>query len=284
MSTRLVGWLLAFALMAPAAPWRIVSTAPSATELLFALGLGSRVVGVTTFCHYPAEAQKLPKVGNYLQFNLETIASLKPDLVVVLQNPTRIAAQVRALHIPVIELGHETVPEILKSILQLGAATGANTAAAKLESSMRLRLNEIRARTAKLPRRSMMFIVGRDPGALSGMVAVGKGSYLNEMIELAGGVNVFHEAPAAYPKVGLEEVIARNPDVIVDMGDMAETVGVTEEHKRSVAQLWRRAATVSAVKGNRVFAVASDIYVVPGPRMVDAAVAFARMLHPEAGL
>jgi iron complex transport system substrate-binding protein len=128
-----------------------------------------------------------------------------------------------------------------------------------------------------------MFIVGRNPGTLDGMVAAGRASYLNEIMDLAGGDNIFHDAPAPYPKVGLEEIIARNPEVIVDMGDMAQTAGVTEEHKRTVIRLWDRAPTVSAVKGHAVFAVASDIYVVPGPRMVEAALAFARMLHPEAG-
>lgn len=268
---------------APAPPVRIVSTAPSVTELLFALGLGSRVVGVTTYCHYPAEALRLPKVGNYLQFNLETIASLRPDLVVVLNNPTRVAAQLRSMNINVLELEHETVPEIFRSIDRLGTATGALPAAQKLAAGLRAKLDSIRARTARLPRRKMMFVVGRNPGALEGLVAVGRGSYLNEIMEVAGGVNVFRDASAPYPKVGLEEVIARNPDVIVDMGDMSETAGVTEEHKRMVTRLWDRAPTVSAVRQKRVFAVASDIYVVPGPRMVEAATAFARMLHPEAG-
>lgn len=277
----LLGVLLA--LQALAQPARIVSTAPSVTELLFALGLGKRVVGVTTYCRYPAEAQKLPKVGNYLQFNLETIASLKPDLVVILNNPTRVAAQVRAMKINVLELGHETVPEIFRSIDRLGAATGSSAAAKKLSADLRAKLDAIRARTAKLPRLKMMFIVGRNPGTLDGMVAVGRGSYLNEMMEVAGGENIFRDALAPYPKVGLEEIITRDPDVIVDMGDMAQTVGVSEEHKRAVAQLWMRAPTVSAVKQRRVFAVASDIYVVPGPRIVDAALAFAQMLHPEAG-
>jgi len=271
------------ALQAAAQPARIVSTAPSVTELLFALGLGSRVVGVTTYCHYPPEVQKLPKVGNYLQFNLETIASLKPDLVVVLNNPTRIAMQLRSMKINVLELEHETVPEIFRSIDRLGTATGAAAPAQRLAAGLRAKLDSIRVRTAGLPRRKMMFIVGRNPGTLDGLVAVGRGSYLNEIMDVAGGVNVFRDAPAPYPKVGLEEIIARNPDVIVDMGDMAQTSGVTDEHKQAVARLWGRAPTVSAVKQKRVFAVASDIYVVPGPRMVDAALAFAHMLHPEAG-
>jgi iron complex transport system substrate-binding protein len=111
------------------------------------------------------------------------------------------------------------------------------------------------------------------------LVVAGRASYLNEVIEVAGGENVFRDALAGYPGVSLEEVMARNPEVIVDMGDMSDTVGVTEEHKRNVVGLWNRVPYLAAVKRHRVFAVASDMFVVPGPRVVDAAKAFAEMLH-----
>jgi iron complex transport system substrate-binding protein len=127
----------------------------------------------------------------------------------------------------------------------------------------------------------MMFVIGRSPDRLDGLVVAGRASYLNEVIEIAGGENVFRDAVAAYPKVSLEEVMARNPAVIVDMGDMADTVGVTEAHKRGVIALWQQIPTLAAVKQHRVFAVASDIYVVPGPRVIEAAKAFAEMLHPR---
>jgi iron complex transport system substrate-binding protein len=137
-------------------------------------------------------------------------------------------------------------------------------------------------RAAPLKKTRMMFVVGRTPNRLDGLIVVGQASYLNEIIALAGGENVFRDAVASYPGVSLEEVLARNPDVIVDMGDMADSVGVTEEHKREVVSLWERLASVNAVKQHRVFAVASDVYVTPGPRVVDAAKAFLEMLHPGA--
>jgi ABC-type Fe3+-hydroxamate transport system substrate-binding protein len=112
---------------------------------------------------------------------------------------------------------------------------------------------------------------------------VGRASYLNELIDIAGGENVFLESVAPYPKVSIEELLARDPEVIVDMGEMADTVGVTDEQKRKVVRLWQRYPSLAAVKHGGVHSIASDIYVVPGPRMVEAAEAFARMLHPEAG-
>jgi iron complex transport system substrate-binding protein len=123
-----------------------------------------------------------------------------------------------------------------------------------------------------------MFVVGRTPARLDGMIAVGRGSYLNELIRIAGGRNVLFDSPVTYPKISLEAVLRLAPDVIVDMGDMAATTGVTEAHRQSVVKLWETQPTVKAVTAKKVFAVAADIFVVPGPRVVEAAEAFAAML------
>jgi len=271
-------FLLAAALSAQ--PQRIVSTAPSITELLYALGLGDRVVGVTRFCRYPPEAQLKPKIGDYTSPNLEAIAALRPDLVVIQTNPVHLADRLGALKLHVLEIDQENIAAIYTSIHAMGAATGTELAATQLTGTIRDGLAKTRARVAALPRVRMMFVIGRSPDRLDGLVVAGRASYLNEVIEIAGGENVFRDAVAAHPKVSLEEVMARNPAVIVDMGDMADTIGVTEAHKRSVIALWQRIPTLAAVKQHRVFAVASDIYVVPGPRVIEAAKAFAEMLHP----
>jgi iron complex transport system substrate-binding protein len=263
-----------------AEPQRIVSTAPSITELLYALGLGDRVVGVTRYCRYPPEAQSKPKIGDYINPNLEVIASLRPDLVIVQTNPVRLAERLGALHLRTIEVDQQSIAAIYNSIRLVGDATGASVRAAQLIDSVRGNLEEIRARAAPLKPVRVMFVVGRSPNRLDGLVVVGKASYLNEVFELAGGENVFRDALAAYPAVSMEEVMARNPDVIIDMGDMSDTVNVTDQHTRSVVALWQRVAMLSGVKHHRVFAVASDIYVTPGPRVVDAARSIFGMLHP----
>jgi iron complex transport system substrate-binding protein len=163
---------------------------------------------------------------------------------------------------------------------QVGAATGTEHQAAQLSDSIHDGLAKVRTRVSSLPRARMMFVIGRSPNRLDGLVVAGRASYLNEVIEIAGGENVFRDALAGYPGVSLEEVMARNPEVIVDMGDMSDTAGVTEEHKRNVIALWNRVPNLAAVKQHHVFAVASDMFVVPGPRVIDAAKAFAEMLHP----
>jgi iron complex transport system substrate-binding protein len=273
-----VVFLLAAPIALAAPPQRIVSTAPSITEMLYALGLGDRVVGVTRYCRYPPEAQLKPKIGDYTSPNLEAIAALKPDLVIIQTNPARLAERLGALRLKSLEIDQENIAALYNSIRVVGDATGVAPRATQHVESIRSKLEQIRQRTA-LPRTRVMFVIGRTPNRLDGLVVVGKASYLNEIIQIAGGENVFRDAVAAYPTVSLEEVLSRNPRVIVDMGDMSDTVDVTEVHKREVVGLWQRMSTVEAVKQHHVFAVASDIFVVPGPRVVNAAEAFLEMLH-----
>jgi len=275
-------WLATAVLLCGQPPRRIVSTAPSITELLYALGLGDRVVGVDRFSRYPPEAQRKAKVGDYVNPNLETIASLRPDLVIIPTNPVKLAERLAVLRLKVLEIDQDTIAKLYESFRMVGQATGATAQAAQLAATVRGQLEAVRVRAAPLKKTRMMFVVGRTPNRLDGLIVVGQASYLNEIIALAGGDNVFRDAVAPYPGVSLEEVLARNPDVIIDMGDMADTVGVTEEHKREVTSLWERLSSVAAVKQHRVYAVASDIYVEPGPRVVDAAKAFLEMLHPGA--
>lgn len=263
-----------------AEPQRIVSTAPSITELLFALGLGDRVVGVDRFSHYPPEAATKTHIGDYASPNIETIAALRPDLVIIPTNPVRLRERLEALRMNVLEVDQEGLGKLFRSFEIVGQATGAKAQAAQLAATVKLQLDAIRAKAAGRPRTRTMFVVGRTPNALNELFVMGGASYLNELIEIAGGENVFRDASAAYPQVSLEEVLKRNPEVIIDMGEMSQTIGVTDEQKRAVEALWQRLPSLAAVKHRRVHAVASDIFVVPGPRVVEAARAFFEMLHP----
>jgi iron complex transport system substrate-binding protein len=261
-------------------PTRIISTAPSITEMLYALGLGDKVVGDTIYCHYPPEAAKKTKVGTYIDPNLEVITSLKPDLVIIQKNPVQLQAKLERLRLKVLEVKHDNIDEVLESIKAIGKVTGADSQATQLTARLKRDLDDIRARLAGLPPTTVMFVVGRAPGRIEDIIVIGRTSYLSDIIQIAGGQNIFRDSVAPYPKVGIEEILARNPEVIVDMGDMTDTAGVTDEQKRAVVALWNRYPSLRAVRNHRVYAVASDIFVVPGPRMIDAAREFARMLHP----
>ena len=264
-----------------AQPARIVSTSPSITETLFALGLGDRVIGVSRYCHYPPEVATRPRVGTFLKPNAEIIARLRPDLVIVQRLPNDVAEQLRAVEVKVKQVDNGDLARNLETMREIGRAAGVEDRAEALVSHIRRDLDQIASRTHG-PSRRVLFVVGRTPGRLESIVAVGKGSYLNELIAIAGGANVLADSPMAYTRISLEALVRLNPDVIIDMGEMAETTGVTEERKQAVVHLWQSQSGLAAVTARRVVAVASDIYVVPGPRMVDAAREMARLIHPEA--
>ena len=275
-------FLLALMLFISAsAQQRIVSTAPSITETLFALGLGNRVIGVSTYCHFPVAAQRLPKVGDFLKPNIEVIARLKPDLVMIQRLPNSVRGQLEGLSIPVAEVDAGDLRHNLDVMLYIGKAVNAEPAARSLVGNMISRFAALRAQWAGQTPRSVAFVVGRTPGELQGLMVVGGGSYLSELIEIAGGKNVFADSKQDYLKTSYESLLRRNPDVLIDMGEMAETTGVSESAKRNLVKLWATRPALNAVREHRVYPVASDIFVVPGPRMVDAVEAFARMLHPD---
>jgi iron complex transport system substrate-binding protein len=284
--TRRFALLLVAAVGVSAAPpQRIVSTAPSITELLFALGLGDHVVGVTRFCRYPPEAQKIVKIGDYINPNIEAIASLKPDLVIVQANPIRLTERLNALHLRTVEIDQQNVPleqALYKSIRAVGEATDTRERATALIANVRSGLDEVRRKAARFPPVRSMFVVGRAPGRLDGLIVVGNASYLNDVIAIAGGDNVFRDAVAPYPAVSLESVLARNPEVIIDAGEGNDDRIADESHRREAIAVWRRAGSLAAVKEHRVFPIASEVYVTPGPRVVEAGRALLAMFHPEA--
>ncbi len=263
-------------------PQRIISTAPSITEMLYSLGLGDRVVGVTEFCHYPPEVRRKSKIGSYLHPNLETILAMKPDLVVVLKEHGELAGRLRNIKLDVFELQHNDLAGVYDSMLLIGRRTGIVAVAEEKVRKIREALEEIESQAAGRPRRGVMFVVGRTPGTIQDLMVVGRGSFLNELIAIAGGRNVFGGASSYYPRIPREEVYAKRPDVIIDMGDMGDTDQATEQYTRSVTKLWKRIPGLPAVDSGRVYSVAEDVFVVPGPRVVEAARLLLRMIHPEA--
>ena len=279
---RLLAALLISVAAHAATPQRIVSAAPAITETLFALGLGDQVVGVTQYCNFPPEAKKKPKIGGYLRPSVESILALRPDLVITERSPSDLAGQMARMNVASLEVEFKTLPDILASIQKIAAAAGVPERGKTLRDSISAQFERIRRRVKNSSRPKLMFIVGRTPGTLTGLIAVGGKSYLNELIEIAGGANAFGDASTPYPKVTMEETLARDPDVIVDLANMGDRIGATDAQKRAVLDLWRAYPTLKAAKQGRVFPVDSDIFVVPGPRIAEAADAFADMLHPEA--
>jgi iron complex transport system substrate-binding protein len=265
-------------------PSRIVSTSPSITEVLFALGAGDRVVGVSTYCRYPAAAMALPKVGSFLHPSAELIARLRPDLAIVSRVGNDLARQLDVLGIRSITVDDaRTLGDVYSMIRALGAAAGVGAHAEQLVAEIQSRLDRVRAAARTRPVQKVLVVVGRSPGSLTDLVVVGRGSFLNELVTLAGGVNVLSDpALPGYPRIAMETVIRLDPDVIVDAGDMGDTVAQHRRRQPLTEGLWREQFAVRAARRGAVHAVTSDAFVVPGPRVAEAAESLAGWLRAAA--
>jgi iron complex transport system substrate-binding protein len=273
--------LVTFGAAAPvaSAPKRIVSTSPSITETLFALGLGDRVVGVSRFCRYPPEAATLPKIGTFLKPDAELIARLLPDLVVVHAGPSGVERRLAGFGIPFVAVERDTLASAFQAIRVIGDAAGVSDRASELVASLETRLERVRAGATSDPPPRVLVVVGRRPGSLTDLVAAGRGSYLAELVAIAGGVNVLaDEALPPYPRISMETVIRLEPDVILDAGDMGESPEDREQRRAATEALWK-AQPLPAARSGQVHGVASDAFVVPGPRLAEAAETIAAWLR-----
>jgi iron complex transport system substrate-binding protein len=270
----LVAWMAQpIAVAQPSAiPSRIVSTSPSITETLFALGLGDHVVGVSSYCRYPEPVNRLPRVGSFLKPDTEAIVRLHPDLVIVHAGPHTVPQQLAGMKIRTALVDRGNLAGVYSSTRIIGQAAGVPDRAASLVATIQRRLETIRESGSRLTRRRVLLIVGREPGTLTNLIGAGPGSFLHDVIAAAGGVNVLGDKGLPeYPQISMESVIRLAPDVIVDAGDMGDSV---EEHRRRqpfTERLWREQPNVAAGRRGDVHAVTSDAFVVPGPRVVDAA-------------
>jgi len=261
-------------------PMRIVSTSPSITESLFALDLGARVVGVSNFCRYPPDVLSLPKVGSYLRPDTEVIARLRPDLVLINAGPHQAERQLTSLGLRAITLSPGSLASVYSTIHAIGEAAGVSARADALVSDIRNALDRVHKAASSRPRKRVLVIVGRRTGTLSDLVAVGRRSYLGELIDVAGGVNVLSgEQLPEYPRISMETVIRLAPDVVVDAGDMADTPESRRRRQPETEKMWQRESAIAAVRANAVHIVTSDAFVTPGPRVVEVAETLASWLH-----
>ncbi|MGH9373784.1 MAG: ABC transporter substrate-binding protein [Vicinamibacterales bacterium] len=261
------------------APSRIVSTSPSITETLFALGLGDQVVAVSQYCRHPAEVKALPTVGPFLQPDVELIARLRPDLTIVHPGPNGLERRLASVHIPFIAVERGSLASVFSSIRIIGVAAGIPDRANALVATLEARLDRVRKAVAGHRPQRVLLIVGRRPGTLADLVAVGRSSYLSDLAAIAGGVNVLSDdGLPEYPRISMETVIRLAPDAIIDAGDMGDTPEERQSRQILTEGLWRR-QQLDAARAGRVHAVISDAFVVPGPHVVEATETMARWLH-----
>lgn len=266
----------AFACLA-AAPQRIVSVSPVVTEILYGIGAFDRVVAVTEFCLYPPEAKALPKVGGWSTPSVEKVASFHPDLVAFSEAQAPfLEPQLRQLGIRTVLAPGRTVQDAFRAIEDLGAATGHQQQAAALATQTRTTLEAVRRRSARVTRPSVLLIVDRTPGTLHEMYAALPGSFLAELVNIAGGTVVAGPSGNGYGKVSAETVLAANPDIILDvMPSSKGDVGADP------AAAWRELPELNAVRLGRVHIVRDEFVSHDSQMIAKTAVLLARLLHPE---
>ncbi len=251
-------------------PERIVSLAPSNTEILFAVGAGDRVVGITDYCNYPynftawIEAGNMTSIGNYWNPSIEPIIALQPDLVFASGDASEEAAsKLRNLGYNVLILDAENINDVLNDIFMVGRATNQSDQASALVTSLRTRIDTVAnlaANASSIPK--VYDEIWNDP-----LMAAGPRTFISDLISLAGGENIFDDAASQWPVVSSESVITKNPDIILSLStDIASRSG------------W---SSINAVVNNKIYQINDDEFSRPGPRLVDALEDLAKIVHPE---
>lgn len=252
-------------------PARIVSLAPSITEMLFAMEAGEQLVGVTDFCDYPPDALKKPRVG-YSNPNLESLVALQPDLVVAPNDFLKpdVIVKLEQLKIPVFILADNNVEGIFVHIQTLGRIVGRSSKADTVAMQLRQQVAVIQRRIqGRVPVR-MLYVLNSQP-----LITVGPGSFIDQLIRMAGGTNVAAHSATPYPRLSMEAVLQEDPEVLLFPVGKAEGISESEQ------QTWRQWSTMTAVKQGRLHQISADWLNRPGPRIARGLEALAEILHPD---
>ena len=264
------------AVNAQTTPHRIISIIPSVTEMLFAMGAGSRVVGVGNFDRDPPEALTRTKVGGLIDPDVERILSLKPDLVIVYGTQSELRVQMERAGIPIFLYQHAGLADVTQTIRQLGGRVGSARESADLADRIEADIANVRKRVAGRPRPRTLLVFGRDAETLRGIYASGAVGFLHDILEAAGGTNVFSEVRRQSIQTTSELAIARAPEVIIEIG--ADTASASGRNLRA----WDAVGSVPAVRTKRIYLLAGDGMMNPGPRVSESVRRVAEVLHPEA--
>lgn len=259
---------------------RIITLSPSLTETVFALGLGDHVVAVTDYCDYPAQAQALPSVGSYTNTSLEAITRLQPDLVIMLNGQQQRQQQLEQLGIKTLVLDNSTIADIKETIQKIADLTDRQNEADKLLTSIQAQIDYVHNKVRGLvPVRTLVGIAHYvNSDQLDTVYIAGQHDFYNELLKLAGGVNVYTDTTVKVPSVSAEGIIRMNPDAIIDV--FPEQKDHQSDMKQVIKQ-WQSLRNVNAVKQQRIYIIEHDYASIPGPRIFKLLPEMVQLLHPE---
>lgn len=274
----LVALIYAFCAAGAGRPQRIVSLSPDLTEIVYGVGAFDRVVAVSDYDTYPPETAKLPHLGQLHSPSFEKLVGLRPDLVIVTKAQAPFfEGTLKDLGLTVLKTSNNSIQEVYKAILTIGRATGNESEAAKLVASTREGLNRVARRTAGLPKTPTVLIVDRLPGTLRDLYTATDGSFLAELVGIAGGRIAVPPVEHGYKKLVKEDLLAVNPEIILDF-----IQGPKSRFAGDSLDAWGEMPELKAVRTRRVFEVNEDFVPHASQRMVQTAELFAKLIHPEA--
>jgi len=255
---------------------RIISIIPATTEMLFAMHAGDRLVAVGTYDHFPPEVERLPRVGALLDPDVERIITLRPDLVVLYGTQSDLRSQLDRAGIPYFPYVHRGLPDVAETIRSLGARVGLAREADTLAAGLERQVADVRTRVATRPRPRTLLVFGREPGSLRDIESSGGVGFLHDMLEAAGGSDVFADIKQQSVETSTEMVLARAPEVIIELR-------YAQGRSRTVdLAAWDALPSVPAVRNHHVYALQGDEFVIPGPRVGVATERLSRTIHPDA--
>ena len=244
--------------------------------MLFAIGAGPHVAAVSSFDHFPADVESLPRVGALLDPDTERILSLRPDLVVIYGSQTDLQVALSRAGIRAYSYRHGGVAETLQTMRELGPLTGTDVGAHAAAASVLARLDAVRQRVAGRARPRTLLVFGREPGTLRSIYAAGGVGFMNDLLTIAGATNVFADVKRESAQPSQEVLLARQPDVVLELS----ATTATDAHE--AVRVWAALGSVPAVRNGRVHTLAGAHLVTAGPRLGEAAEAIARVIHPDA--
>ena len=256
---------------------RVVSLVPAVTEMLFAIGAGDQVVGVSSFDTFPAEATTRPRVGGLMDPNYEQILALRPDLVITYGSQDDLKQRLTRSRIPMFDYRHGGLGDISATVRAIGERTGRTREAGALASRITADLEAIRTRVSGRPRPKVLLVFGREEGALRGLFVSGGVGFLHDLVTLAGGDNVMADVKREGLQLSLEQLLTRAPEVVIELRGGE---GWSAERMTRERQTWQR-AQIPASRTGRVHIVTDPSLVIPGPRVANAARVLADLLHPR---
>ena len=263
----------------PQYPQRIISMSPSITETLFALGVGDRVVGVTDFCSYPKEACALPKIGGLLNPSVEAWIRLKPDLIIHQDDSHKLRVNAQNLGIQTLAISMTRLQNIFETIKTFGEVLGAEAAALSLVEKLQSGVKKQKALLQGVHKKSVLLLLNEGGDPNGALYAVGRSTFLGELIEMAGGENILTDPTINYPKISKEYILRYSPEVIIQAGPHSN---YTPQEKAEKLKQWERFPTLTAVKNETIYFVGADYILIPGPRFLNILDHFARAIHPDA--